>query len=373
MERNNVSSIKNCFGCGVCAASCHSKAITLRLNVEGFYEPHVIEDKCIKCGLCYEVCSFVNKDDNKKQKAALGYASYSLNPQIRQLAASGGVGYEIGCWGINNGYTYCGVKYDIERNIAKHFMTDNVGQLLDSCGSKYIQSFTVEVFSHFERKRKYIVVGTPCQIASLRRYINRFHLENNFILVDFFCHGVPSYWLWQKYLKHCNVSNIESIVWRNKDYGWHDSWNMIIKNKGKTFQCRATEGDLFYKYFLGHYCLGKQCVDSCRFKMFNSCADIRIGDFWGKAYQNNEEGVSAVITFTERGDELLKQSNCKVVEHPLDVVVDGQMENNACNNRQSVLFCKLLRTSMPLYIIDKIIMIQYYYTRLKDKLFKCKK
>ena len=29
---NNISSIKNCFGCGVCAIACPKKIIDLRLN-----------------------------------------------------------------------------------------------------------------------------------------------------------------------------------------------------------------------------------------------------------------------------------------------------------------------------------------------------
>lgn len=44
---NNVLSIHNCYGCGVCAASCSKKIIKIRLNRDGFYEPYIEHlEKC---------------------------------------------------------------------------------------------------------------------------------------------------------------------------------------------------------------------------------------------------------------------------------------------------------------------------------------
>lgn len=42
----------------------------------------------------------------------------------------------------------------------------------------------------------------------------------------------------------------------------------------------------------------------CPFRNKTS-ADIRLGDYWGKRFQNNEEGVSMVLVNSERGLELL--------------------------------------------------------------------
>ena len=38
---NNISDIKNCYGCGVCAAACPRNIIQIRLNKKGFYEPYI--------------------------------------------------------------------------------------------------------------------------------------------------------------------------------------------------------------------------------------------------------------------------------------------------------------------------------------------
>lgn len=51
-----------------------------------------------------------------------------------------------------------------------------------------------------------------------------------------------------------------------------------------------SQGDWFYKMFLGHYCLGEQCVKACKYKYDNSSADIRIGDLWGNTYKDDEKG-----------------------------------------------------------------------------------
>lgn len=39
----NVSTIHNCYGCGVCAVSCGKKIINIRLNEDGFYAPYIDE------------------------------------------------------------------------------------------------------------------------------------------------------------------------------------------------------------------------------------------------------------------------------------------------------------------------------------------
>ena len=55
----NVSSIKDCYGCGVCTMACNKKIIDIRLNDDGFYEPFISNiNNCTNCGLCIEVCAY---------------------------------------------------------------------------------------------------------------------------------------------------------------------------------------------------------------------------------------------------------------------------------------------------------------------------
>lgn len=49
------------------------------------------------------------------------------------------------------------------------------------------------------------------------------------------------------------------------------------------------------------------CCYKCNFRKYNSYADIRLGDFWGKKFYNNLKGISAVAILTNKGNELIRK------------------------------------------------------------------
>lgn len=348
---NNISNIHDCYGCGVCAAVCSKKIIKIELNGNGFYEP-VISDagSCTNCGLCLEVCSFSHEELSLQNADIHSYAAWSNNHQVRRKCSSGGVGFELGLKALRDGYKVCGVRYNAEKERAEHYISTTPEELVQSIGSKYIQSYTADGFKAINRKEKYLVTGTPCQIDSFRRYIRKFRCEDNFVLMDFFCHGVPSMLAWHKYVQwaETEVGKITYVSWRNKFTGWHDSWamsingekhcgdkvdwhdsyNMLIREKKGFLNSRLSEGDFFYRFFLGHFCMNKACHKQCKYKYNASSADIRIGDLWGNTYKENEDGVSAAIAFTETGNRFLTQIDCTLIKHTFEKVAEGQMKNN---------------------------------------------
>lgn len=347
---DNVAEISGCYGCGVCATACPRNIIDIYLNPDGFYEPRIASmDKCVHCKLCTEVCSWIH-DDLALQSGSNPlscYAAWSVDEKVRRRCSSGGIGFEIGRYLLANGYQVCGVRYSTDLGRAEHYIATNEEELMPSIGSKYIQSYTVDGFKVIDLRQKYLVTGTPCQIDSFRRYIRKFRSEDNFILLDFFCHGVPSMLMWRKYADWAEkkVGKLEYVSWRNKFTGWHDSWAMAIggangnekadrhgsyamlvnKEEKGFLNSRLSQGDMFYRLFLSDGCLGKSCYKRCKFKGGHSSADIRIGDLWGETYKNNEEGVSAAIAFTTKGNEILNQCGCALVAHPFELVAEGQM------------------------------------------------
>lgn len=345
---NNIGEVHNCYGCGVCATACGRKIIEIVQNTEGFYEPRITdESQCTHCGICTDVCAYLHDDLALKETDIHPYAAWSKDHLVRRKCSSGGAGFEIGKYLLAQGYKVCGVRYDADKNRAEHYIAANVEELIQSAGSKYIQSYTVDGFSAINRKEKYLVTGTPCQIDSFRRYIKKFRCEDNFVLLDFFCHGVPSMLVWKKYTEWAEkqVGKITYASWRNKRTGWHDSWamgidgvehgekinwhdsyDMLIRGKKSYIESRLSEGDMFFKLFLTDSCLGKQCYNKCKYKFNSSSADIRIGDLWGTTYEDNEEGVSAAISFTANGHDILNSINCLLVKHTLDVVAEYQMK-----------------------------------------------
>lgn len=345
---NNIGEVHNCYGCGVCATACGRKIIEIVQNTAGFYEPRItVESQCKHCGICTDVCAYLHDDLALKETDIHPYAAWSKDLLVRRKCSSGGAGFEIGKYLLDQGYKVCGVRYDADKNRAEHYIATNVEELIQSAGSKYIQSYTLDGFKAINRKEKYLVTGTPCQIDSFRRYIKKFRCEDNFVLLDFFCHGVPSMLVWKKYTEWAEkqVGKITYVSWRNKRTGWHDSWamgidgvehgekinwhdsyDMLIREKKSYIESRLSEGDMFFKLFLTDSCLGKQCYNKCKYKFNSSSADIRIGDLWGTTYEDNEEGVSAAISFTAKGYDILNSINCLLVKHTFDVVAEYQMK-----------------------------------------------
>ena len=328
----------DCFGCGVCAASCPLKIIDIVYNDSGFYVPQLnAPDDCINCGICLSVCDYAQEHKNKQDNHVVGsYAAWSSDTEVRSKCSSGGVAYEISRQLIAQGYKNCGVRYNTETQRVEHYIATSIAELEESVGSKYLQSYTASAFSTITKGEMHVIFGTPCQIASLRLYLKKKRLDQNVYLIDFFCHGVPSNLMWQKYLSEITTSNkIETPSWRSKKTGWHDSWAISFKHKqgsdtesDKHFSL-CSQSDMFYKMFLSDCCLGKACYEQCRFKKTNSEADIRLGDLWGEKYAHDEAGVSGVITLTEKGEKLfLSLKNVEYIPESIDVVLESQMKKN---------------------------------------------
>lgn len=355
MEYNNISKLKNCYGCGTCAASCPQDIIQMSENKDGFYEPVITSmDKCTQCGICLKVCSFSNNiffEGNLKGT----FASYSSNAQIRERASSGGVAFELAKQALSNGYYICGVIYDKDKHRAVHKVLKTQTELFETIGSKYIPSATFSAFEELiaNRNQKYMIFGSPCQIASLRLLIRKYRCEDNFILVDFFCHGVPSVKVWDKYIqsKAIGNGNIETVKWRDKKFGWHDSYYIVgfDKSGNEVFRSKRVNNDEFFQFFLGHYALAPCCLESCKFKKFNSLADIRLGDLWGEKYSDNSKGINGVICFTNKGKELVTgNTNLVLIEEEAKVVVAGQMADNAQRPKSYFISKILLRTNLSI-------------------------
>ena len=370
----NISQIYDCFGCGVCATVCAKNIIEIVLNKDGFYEPRITDiEKCTNCGLCTEVCAYShsNLSLEKENVNINSWAAWSNDECVQRRCSSGGIGFEIAKQLIEKGYKLCGCRYSAEEGRAEHYIATTPEEAIQSIGSKYIQSYTVGGFKAINRKEKYLITGTPCQIDSFRRYIKKFRVEENFVLLDFFCHCVPSMWAWNKYIEMVEkqTGKITYASWRNKFTGWHDSWamsldgekttsekvnwhdsyNMLIKEKKGVYNSRLSQGDIFYALFLGDYCCNPACAKDCKYKYDCSSADIRIGDLWGNTYKNNDKGVSALVTFTEKGKRVVEQlTNVTLIEHPFEVVAEGQMKKNVHKKPTYTLVMHFLKTSFGL-------------------------
>lgn len=348
--KDNISKLHHCYGCGVCVPACPKKIIRLDENSNGFYSPVVFDEaNCIECGICLDVCGFNHSEPALETTEITAFAGWSNDKIVRHRCSSGGVGYEIGKVCLEKGYKCIGVRYDAEKKRAMHFISSTLEEFMQTVGSKYMPSNTLPAFNEITRKEKYLVTGAPCQIDTFRRYIRRFKIEDNFILLDFFCHGVPSLLLWDKYLAEVEerIGKSTFASWRNKEYGWHDSYSINIDTDNESrdyrhsydlttperkhsYSSRLLSGDLFFKYFLGNYCLN-DCCYNCKYKLTKSSADIRIGDLWGKTFASDTQGVTTVLALTDKGRDLLGEIShraCTLTDYPVATATEGQMSGS---------------------------------------------
>ncbi|MDR1861258.1 MAG: Coenzyme F420 hydrogenase/dehydrogenase, beta subunit C-terminal domain [Bacteroidales bacterium] len=303
--------VNECSGCGLCAVACPHAAIEVRHNAAGFFEPAVAAEKCVNCSICTNVCykylPAKEPFENVFQEKRI-YGAWSKNRDTVISSSSGGVGYELTKYFRQNGYKICGCIFEAANNCCRHIVAESDADLEAIKTSKYLQSYTVSAFSQFTRGEKYLVVGSPCQIYGLRKYIQDKKWEDNFLLVDFFCHGTPSFNLWKKYKEHlCKnkkfLKDVRTVNFRHKDVytAWH-SYSTTAKDSAGTQFAQPFAVNMFFRFFLNDSCLNAACYH-CKLRLDHCAADIRIADFWGDKYADNDSGVSLVITNSDRGQQ----------------------------------------------------------------------
>lgn len=298
-----------CCGCGACGAVCPVNAVKVSLNHEGFYEACIDESLCIQCGKCKSVCPLEKCEGVKCSDGSL--FSYKDNDKRVLLeSSSGGFAYRLGVIANNNGWNVCGCEFDRTEGRAKHIMIEwnNPEEICRLQGSKYMQSSFADMMKLIDG-RKVLVFGTPCYISGVKRIAGE--NLNNFILVDLICHGVPSEWLYRKYLEYLKESKGLEPEGLNTLFRYKHSpgqWREIyIYNEdfgGKGFAEHQSR-DPYFLMFEHMLCYSRLCYE-CPYRD-KSNADIRIGDYWGKRFADDKTGVSMVDVMTEKGRRFLEE------------------------------------------------------------------
>lgn len=302
---NRKSQINQCTGCGICSVACPQSCISVKRSEGGFFEAFVDESQCSNCGLCVKFCyKFFpfRVNTNKLPQPLSVHGVWSRDRDLINRCSSGGFATELARSLLKKDYKICGVVYDFKAELCRHTIAEKHSGIDEFIGSKYLQSYTADAFSQFKLNEKYLVFGTPCQMFALRKYIRFKKIEENFILVDFYCHGVPSYNLWKKYaelLKANGVPKIEKINFVSKRNGWHNRSILINEGSDAEYQ-NSYKSDMFGIFFGGMYCHNSPCF-KCIFRMDLVCSDIRIADFWGSRFKSNQTGVSLLTINTDAG------------------------------------------------------------------------
>ncbi|MCD8235986.1 MAG: 4Fe-4S dicluster domain-containing protein [Prevotellaceae bacterium] len=88
-DRNTAQN--NCCGCSACQQVCPHHCISMVEDEEGFLYPKVNELQCVDCGLCSNVCSWIDDNKEKDRHPLAVYAAKHKDNEIRDVSTSGGM------------------------------------------------------------------------------------------------------------------------------------------------------------------------------------------------------------------------------------------------------------------------------------------
>lgn len=277
-QRDNVSGVANCIGCGSCVHHCPHQAIRMDYQEEGFLYPKVDEARCINCGLCLQVCP----TQITLSTTPIPTRCYAVqaSKSIRMQSSSGGVFTLLAQHILSQGGYVSGAVYD-EKFHVRHIVGNQEKDMQAMRSSKYAQSDTREIYPQIlallESGKTVLFTGCACQIAGLRAFLKKSY--DNLYTVDVICHGVPSPLVLESRLKEFTqeYGELAQVDFRNKSaIGWFGNLCLWFKN-GTTYIPK--QWDCYYTCFINNWILRESCYQ-CEFKG-KKYSDLTMADFWG--------------------------------------------------------------------------------------------
>lgn len=286
---------ETCSGCGTCVQLCKKDALSMQPDSEGFLFPVVDESKCIRCGLCDSRCPEVRNVSNKKENTQHCYVATTSDKKYYKESASIGICTMLSEYVLSLGGLVYGCYLDEDSWTAYHTKIEHIEDLDKIRNSKYLQSNTKQTYTQVKNElndgRTILYIGTPCQIAGLKSFLNKGY--ENLYTIDIICHGVfsPKLMLLEaNYWKRQFNCEIKNFRFRSKRIYKHVNGGMVnfdLYRNGKkcehieryaasspSYFCYAYSGDG------NNHNLRLACY-SCKFKEKTRYADITVGDPWG--------------------------------------------------------------------------------------------
>ena len=296
-----------CTGCGACAAVCKERAITMKMDREGFRYPKINAALCIQCRQCGAVC--VRRDGGGDSLSRTCWGARAKEPETRLLGSSGGILPLLADQVIQEGGVVFGAVLQKNGDVT-HMGIHRREDIPLMTRTKYVQSELSQVWREIgpllQEGRKVLFCGTPCQAAALRTYLGE--NRRGLILVDLICYGVPSPGIWRRYVRFLEKryrGPFRSFAFRDKRGG--DNGHTAVAEVGEETIVYSLYQDRFCRSYFKNINIRPSCFH-CRYCTTQRASDITLGDFWGiervKPEFDDGMGNSAVICHTAQGQRL---------------------------------------------------------------------
>lgn len=285
-------------------------------NAIGEMIPKVDAARCTGCSRCERLCPQVNLCALQTVRSC--FAAWTADSVVSEGSSSGGIGHILATSELDSGGVVCGCIMGGDAT-PRHIVTESKVDLALMKGSKYVQSDAFDAYRDVKRLleegREVLFVGTPCQIAGLRRYIGGDDL--GLFTVDLICHGVPPARYFREHLlKKTKSSSFASISFRTKD-----KFVLSAESVSGVAYEKGLAKDSYLSAFMCGDIYRESCY-ACRYASAKRVGDLTIGDFWGldRSTLINEppQAVSVVLENTDKGALLLERISDGVVMEQRD-------------------------------------------------------
>lgn len=364
----NISAVvaaQQCTGCSACVALCSDHALSMQPNSEGFLEPVIDEAKCTHCGQCSQHCPVLKRQVAQAKLAqavrakglnAQGtqqrhtehadftqrYFALNLKPDFKTLygATTTGVGFVLAHRFIRAGGVVVGCRFNAQTQEAEHVIARTVEEVVQFCGSKYVQSNKHEVLTQtlelLQQGQKVLFIGTPCEVAGIKALCSTqpAEVKARLFTVDLVCHGVPSPLSLKCYLHDAaaELGAIKAINFR-VPHPQTKNWTqpvVVVQGEAKRLVQPAAQNH-FYVAYSQSWSLRPSCYH-CPYTNLNRPSDLSLGDFWGieqlvPKFPYALRGTSVVVVNSPHGVQLFN-SLCNHIRYGHEVPAATVLQSN---------------------------------------------
>jgi len=317
-----------CSGCGTCSGICPNSAIKMVINKKGAYIPELVNDKCNKCGICFNSCpgkyfDFDNSNfgifGKKPEDVLLGnfincYLAHATDREIRYNSASGGLVTSLLIYalkkGIIDGALVTRMKKDKPLE-PEPFIARTKEEIVEASKSKYCPvpaNVALREILESKEGEKFAVVGLPCHIQGIRKaeVVNKKLREKVVLHLGIFCSHTDSFKGTEFLLHKLDIKKEEVMQIDYRGEGWPGGVRIKLKTGSEKVVKLATP-------------LWVNFHDSCLFSPIHcllcndltaELSDISFGDAWlPEIMAKEQKGKSVMISRTKQGEDLIDAAN----------------------------------------------------------------
>lgn len=332
---NKVITNGFCLGCGLCHVMDENVNITEKDgNLRSEYKDNKNEDHISICPAAgYDIVNLGKEIHNAKNYSyELGWfeelhMAKSLDEEILKKASSGGAMTTIALYMLENGYAdgvIC-TKYICNNQTSRPytFIARNKSELLTAQGSKYCPTSTLSILAELRNDEKYVLIGTPCQVAGWRKYFKVCKPEINIVLtIANFCGGFRDFREIDHFIH--NVAGIKDVTYFQHRGDGVPGQMLIVGKDGKEWKYPYPDYAFLSSIQKNKRCI--YCIDAT-----GELADISCGDVWLDRVKQTRQPWSSVILRNAKAvhffNDMIKKGILGVDEITLEEVVKSQKLN----------------------------------------------